>query len=368
MIEYIKIEGYKSIKTMELELKPINILIGSNGSGKSNFISFFKLLSALFNNHLQGFVREEKADNILYFGRKITSKLYGKLIFTSNEGITNNAYYFTLEQDKTGGLYIGEESSGYNVRRDRDNINYFHNYELDESEIAISNFPRDKYLREHISSLRVFHFHDTSATSLLRREGDVQDNLYLKQDGRNLAAFLYFLQVKHEKIFARIVATIKSVAPYIDKFILEPSQLNPKEIELRWVEKGDVESNFSAYQLSDGTLRFIALSTVLLQPNPPSVVIIDEPELGLHPLAIAKLAGMIQAAASKTQIILSTQSANLIDYFEPEDIIAVDRNKDENQSVLTRLNSENLKLWLDDYSLGDLWQRNIINSAQPFLK
>ncbi len=149
---------------------------------------------------------------------------------------------------------------------------------------------------------------------------------------------------------------------------MEPSKLNEKEIELRWIEKGDEESNFSAYQLSDGTLRFIAISTVLLQPTPPSVIIIDEPELGLHPFAIAKLAGMIQLASSKAQLIVSTQSVSLIDYFEPEDIIAVDRNKEQKQSVFMRLNNENLKLWLEDYSLGDLWQRNIINSAQPFIK
>ena len=368
MIEYIKIKGYKSIKNMELELKPINILIGSNGSGKSNFVSFFKLLSSLFNSRLQGFVQSEKADNILYFTRKITKQLYGKLIFTANDGITNNAYYFTLDHDKTGGLYIGKEASGYNVLRDNDTRNYFENYGLGESKTASSNYSRDKYLKEHIASLKVFHFHDTSSTSMLRKESDVQDNLYLRSDGRNLAAFLYFLKEKHEKIYARIVNTIKSVAPYIEYFILEPSKLNDKEIELRWVEKGDFESNFSAYLLSDGTIRFIALATVLLQPNPPSVIIIDEPELGLHPLAIAKLAGMIQSASSRTQIIISTQSANLIDYFEPEDIITVDRNKAENQSVFTRLDSEGLKLWSEDYSLGDLWQRNIINSAQPFLK
>jgi predicted ATPase len=368
MIEYIEIKGYKSIKQMQLVLKPINILIGSNGSGKSNFISFFKLLNALFNQRLQTFIKEEKADNILYFGRRTTKQLHGKLIFTSDAGINNNAYHFSLTQDKIGGLYIDTEASGYNVSLLSDYQNYFHNNGLEESKTATSNYPRDKYIKAYMSSLRIFHFHDTSSTSMLRKECDVQDNVYLKYDGRNLAAFLYFIKVKHEKIYARIMATVKSIAPYIDTFILEPSQLNKKEIELRWVDKGDPESNFSAYQLSDGTIRFIGLATVLLQPNPPSVIIIDEPELGLHPLAIAKLAGMIQIASQKTQVIVSTQSANLIDYFEPEDVITVDKNKEDNQSIFMRLEAENLKLWSDDYTLGDLWQRNIINAAQPFFQ
>lgn len=368
MIEYIEIKGYKSIKHLKLELRPINILIGSNGSGKSNFISFFKLLNALFNKRLQKFIIDEKADNILYFGRRTTKQLYGKLIFTSDAGITNNAYHFTLVQDKVGGLFIDKEAAGYNVLRDNDSRNYFDNQDLDESKTALSNYPRDKYLNKYMSSLSIFHFHDTSSTSMLRKESDVQDNIYLKYDGRNLAAFLYFIKVKHEKIYARIIATVKSIAPYIDKFILEPSTLNKNEIELRWVDTDDSESNFSAYHLSDGTIRFIALATVLLQPNPPSVIIIDEPELGLHPLAIAKLAGMIQSASTRTQVIISTQSANLIDYFEPEDVITVDKSAEEKQSVFTRLEAENLELWSNDYSLGDLWQRNIINAAQPFIK
>ena len=133
----------------------------------------------------------------------------------------------------------------------------------------------------------MFHFHDTSATSYLRRECDINDNAFLKQDGRNLPAFLYFLKIKHPIVFSRIEKTIQSVAPYIAKLILEPNRLNEKEIELRWVDRGDLDSNFSAYQLSDGTLRFIALATLLMQPEPPAVIVIDEPELGLHPFAIS---------------------------------------------------------------------------------
>lgn len=367
MIEYIEIKGFKSIKEMKLEMKPINILIGSNGAGKSNFVSFFKLVSSIFNSRLQKYIQEEKTDNILYFGRKTTHELYGKLIFSEEDG-HNNAYNFNLLRTKEGGLYIYQEGSGYNVSYHEDVHNYFYNSNLEESQFAKSSQRRNRILQAYMNSLRVFHFHDTSSTSALRTECDVKDNHYLKSDGRNLPAFLYLLKQKHSIIYKRVVNTVQSVAPYIDNFILEPGKLNEKEIELRWVEKGDVESSFSAYQLSDGTLRFIGLTTVLLQPNPPSVIIIDEPELGLHPFAIAKLAGMIQSASSKAQVIISTQSVGLIDYFDPEDIIAVDRNKEQNQSIFMRLSTENLKLWIEDYTLGDLWQRNIINSAQPFIK
>lgn len=367
MIEYIKIEGYKSIKTMELEMRPINVFIGSNGSGKSNFISFFKMVHAIFNRQLQRFVIEEKADNLLYFGRKTTEKLYGKLIFT-NDGKDNNAYWFRLAQTKEGGLYIEEEGSGYNVKKENDYRNYFTYPNIEESFIKKTNSFRDKYLIRYLSNIQVYHFHDTSSTSLLRKECDINDNDSLKTDGRNLPAFLYYLKQAHQKKYLRLEKTIQSVAPYIDHFILEPKKLNPNEIELRWVEKGDQNSNFSAYQFSDGTLRFIALATVLMQPDPPGVIIIDEPELGLHPQAITKLAGLIEAASSQTQIILSTQSVNLVDCFKPEDVITVDRSTIENQSIFKRLDSDSLKVWLEDHTLGELWERNIINSAQPFAK
>ncbi len=369
MIDYIEIKGYKSIKELKLELKPINILIGSNGVGKSNFVSFFKLINAIFNQRLQKYVIEQDADDLLYFGRKRTETLFGKLIFNSGGG-NNNAYFFELMQTKDGGLYIGEEGAGYNVNRQSNFSNYFNNLSIMESKVPNESGRRYTYINRHLTNLQLYHFHDTSITSFLRKSCDIDDNLYLKQDGRNLPAFLYLLKVNHPKIYGRIEKTVQSVAPYIDKFILEPKKIIGQEetIALRWVDKGDFESDFSAYQLSDGTLRFIALATLLLQPTPPSVIIVDEPELGLHPFAINILSGMIQVASSKAQIIIATQSPGLISNFKPEDIVVLDKNIEENQTVFNRLNSDDLNEWLQDFTLGDLWERNIINGAQPFIK
>jgi predicted ATPase len=367
MIEYLKIEGYKSIKEIELTMKPINLLIGSNGAGKSNFISFFKLINAIFNTRLQKYVIEQNADNILHFGRKHTKVMKGKMIF-SNGDVHNNSYIFELAQKTDGGLYLDNEGSGYKVMIEDDSHNYFYNHNLEESKFASDTYKRNRILRSYISTLQVFHFHDTSDTSFLRKKCDIDDNSYLKQDGRNLPAILYFLKIKHEKVFNRIVKAIQAVAPYISDFILEPSRLNDKEIELRWIDKGDPESNFSAYQLSDGTLRFIALATLLMQPDPPAVVIIDEPELGLHPFAIGKLSGIIKSASEKAQIIAATQSPGLINNFSPEDVIVIDRNQEENQTIFKRLDEESLSHWLEDYKLGELWVSNIINAAQPFYK
>ncbi len=369
MINYIKIEGYKSIKRMELELKPINVLIGSNGAGKSNFLSFFRLLRAIFNKQLQHFVSEETADNLLYFGRRTTAHLDGKVIF-SKDGQSNNAYNFRLSPTIDGDLFIDYEGSGYNVNVNDDTHNYKYESSLKESTIQSKKWQRDKYLANYLSSIEVYHFHDTSVSSWLRKSSEIEDNRVFKSDGRNLAAFLYRLKQGSPIVYHRIFKTIQSVAPFIYDFILEPSLTKGREdsIELRWIDHDDLNSNFSTRHFSDGTLRFIALTTLLLQPNPPSIIIIDEPELGLHPLAISKLAGMIQIASQKAQIIISTQSVTLVDCFNPEDIITVDRDATVRQSIFQRLKMEDFKIWLDEHSLGELWERNIINSAQPFLK
>ena len=369
MINYIKIEGYKSIRKLELELTPINVLIGSNGSGKSNFPSFFKLLRAIFNKQLQHFVMEENADNLLYFGQKNTEHVDGKVIF-SKESAKNNAYIFRLSPTIDGEMFIEFEGSGFNVSKDDDKKNYTFNRITKESQIGIGNLYSDQYLAEYLNGIQVYHFHDTSRGSWLRKSCEIEDNKVIKQDGRNLPAFLYKLKQKHPVIYNRIITIVKSAAPFIHDFILEPSETKGREdtIELRWIDNNDLNSNFSAQHFSDGTLRFIALTTVLLQPKPPSIIIIDEPELGLHPLAISKLAGMIQVVSQKSQIFISTQSVTLVDCFTADDIITVDRDEREKQSTFRRLRSEDFGIWLNDHLLGELWERNIINAAQPFMK
>jgi len=364
MINRIKIEGYKSIKDLDLELKPINILIGSNGVGKSNFLSFFKLLNNIYEQRLQNFVaRQGGADNFLHFGKKNTQHVYGKILFSDTvNSQNNNSFYFRLSPTNENKFIIEKEASGYRVNWDNDLNGYYYDSNISESVIKKSNVYRDRYLREYLESLRIFHFHDTGENSPLRGSSQVDDNKVLKENGSNLPAFLYFLQQKHLKNFNRIEKTIQSIAPYFERFELEPDRLFENMIKLEWKEINQPNSYFNASHLSDGTLRFIALTTLLMQPNLPEVIIIDEPELGLHPFAINKLAGLIRKASAESQIIISTQSVNFVDNFEPEEIITVDR--EENQSIFRRIESQSLNEWLSYYTIGDLWQKNVIK-GQP---
>ena len=351
MIEEIKIKGYKSIRDLELSMKPINILIGANGVGKSNFISFFKLVNNIYEQRLQQFSLKSGVDNLLHFGRKYTNEIVGRISFHST-----NAYNFVLIPSDNGNLLIKEENSVYKYSLYSPSLT---NENLTESNIINSSHTRDEYLRPLLKSFKIYHFHDTSITSPLRASSNINDNRILKEDGSNLAAFLYYLKDKHKQVFKRLESIIKSVIPDFDKFNLEPDKLDENRIRLVWNEINHPDSYFDANHFSDGSLRFIALTTLFMQAELPSIIIVDEPELGLHPLAINKLSEMIKSVANRgCQVIVSTQSVNLINNFLPEDIITVDRKA--NESSFKRLSEEQLSYWLEDYSLGELWLKNVI--------
>jgi len=354
MLENIKIEGYKSIKSLDLYLKPVNILIGANGVGKSNFVSFFKLINYIYEQRLQEFSLRSGVDNLLRYGRKHTDLIDGFLSFG------DNAYKFSLAPSDNDSLFLTTEDSIYYPNKN--NTSFWVN-NVKESVIKTSDRRRDAYLRGHLNSYKIYHFHDTSIGAPLRTPSKLDDNRFLRENGGNLAAYLYYLQKKTPKNFHRIEKTINSIAPFFDKFNLEPDRLDESRIKLVWHENGKEDTYFDASHLSDGSLRFIALTTLLLQPELPNTIIIDEPELGLHPVAINKLSGLIKSAAQQgCQIIVSTQSVNLLNNFQAEDIITVD--KEDEQSSFQRLNSDDLHKWLSDYTLGELWTKSVIK-GQP---
>lgn len=348
-LDYIKIEGYKSFKKIKLDLQSINVLIGANGAGKSNFISFFSFLNTAYNEQLEAFIKGRGIDTILHNGRKQTDKLFAQLSF-NNE---TNAYDFSFQvQNKT--LVSESEILWY---RDNSWINSQNDTEL---RIKNNTTGRARYINQYLNELRVYHFHDTGEKSPFNSDNNIIDNRILQTKGGNLAAFLYCLQSEHPIIYKRIVKVIQSIAPYFRDFDLQP---NNNKIDLAWRDLHS-ENLYGASDLSDGTIRFIALTTLFLQPNPPAVIIIDEPELGLHPFAINKLAGLIKSASERdVQVILSTQSVELVNCFKAEDIITVDNKSGE--TTLTRLDNSDLSEWLEDYTVGDMWRQNLLDKGFP---
>ncbi|MCX6020441.1 MAG: AAA family ATPase, partial [Chloroflexi bacterium] len=319
-VHAITVRGFKSIAALEnLELRAINILIGANGSGKSNFLGVFSFLHAVREGRLRYYVIQAGgADKVLHFGAKVTSRLEIRAEF--EEG----TYRYETSFSTTGydQLYtVGEAVSLWNIQRIPNGLLSSKALTPVGTEAALSD-PRvsgiEKKVRDRVGDWRVYHFQDTSANSQLKTTADLNDNRYLHPDGGNLAAFLYLLRERHNVCYERIRRTIQQVAPFFDDFLLEPQRLNPDKIRLEWRHR-DSDAYFDVSSLSDGTLRFIALATLFLQPEAdrPSVILVDEPELGLHPYAVSLLAALIQKAAVTTQVIVSTQSPLLLDYFEP---------------------------------------------------
>ncbi len=365
-IKKLTIKGFKSIRSLKsFEIRPLNVLIGANGSGKSNFVSFFSLLRAMVDQALQLNVETGGgADAILHQGPKKTKRIVGKVYFGAN------GYEFSLLPTADNRLVFGEETVYFagDYGKSREGFGKGHTEaKLKNRKDDQSHFGRGlgipSYVFNALSSWMVYHFHDTSDSAAMRRMVTTRDYEELRADAGNIAAFLLNLRDHrdHVKQYELIRDSVRLVAPFFDDFKLRPeAKGNGDQVSLEWTQRGS-NYPFQPYQLSDGTLRFICLATALLQPRPPSTILLDEPELGLHPYALNVLADLLKQAAGRTQVIVSTQSAPLLDYFEPEDIIVVDRK--DGASEFRRLEAEQLSEWLKDYSLGELWQKNVFEGG-----
>ncbi len=359
-LDYLTVRGFKSIRDMDhLQLKALNVLIGANGSGKSNFIAVFRLLNEILEGRLQRFSAAAGLNNLLHFGPKTTQQIsidlffdvyqYGLDLIPSDFG----TLVFKSEQYRAQSPNPSDEppvslsfASGHNETTLQDNIK--------------RGFSLAAIIIAALRSWRTYHFHDTSSTAAIKLTSDINDSQRLRADAGNLAAFLYMLQNNDYRLYyERIVETIHLIAPFFDDFVLQPQVGNPNLIRLRWKDKGSADA-LDVSALSDGTLRFMCLATLLLQPEAllPSIILIDEPELGLHPYAINVLAGLLKSASTQTQVIVSTQSVPLVDQFDPEDVIVVERTDD--QSTFRRLKTEELADWLEEYGLGELWEKNVL--------
>ena len=350
-ISRLVLHGYKSIADCDIKLGMLNVLIGANGAGKSTFISFFRLINRILDEQLQTTVSLMGGpDAVLHFGRKTTEELQAELYFG------NNGYRFSLKPTQDNRMMLSHEALWWNAHGDwRPKSGHFETYAHEQkNKTRIYGF-----VVPAIRSWRIYHFHDTGTSAQVKQIHNINDNEFLREDARNLAAFLLRLQNHHEEHYRRIVKAIRLVAPFFGDFHLRPTVGNAEKIQLEWTENG-MDEPFGASALSDGTLRFICLVTVLLQPEEfmPKTVLVDEPELGLHPFAVNILAGLMKSAAKEHQLIVSTQSVELVNEFDVEDLIVVDkRNK---TSVFRQPKANELDGWLEEYSLGELWKKNLL--------
>jgi predicted ATPase len=355
VLDRLGIRGYKSIRSIDLSLKQLNVLVGANGSGKSNLVQVFDFLGYLVRAELQiGVRRAGGAGALLHHGRKVTPEIAVSLSFGLNKyeahlrpGDDDNLYFVYEEVDFHGPGY----ARPFNLP-----LGSGHAESKLQTEAKSHPNGAAEWALNTMRSWRVYHFHDTSSGSRVKQRGPVSDDKFLRSDAGNLAAFLFRLSQMDESSYRRIVQSVRSVAPFFDDFDLVPDRSNSDVIQVEWRHR-DTDTYFNAHALSDGTLRFMCLATLLLQPEPPSLIVIDEPELGLHPFAIAQLCDLLRSCGQ--QVLISTQSVSLLNQLEDlEDVIIIEQVKGESKAQ--RLELAVVETWLEEYSLGELWEKNLI--------
>jgi predicted ATPase len=364
-LQRVILKGFKSIKEMDLELRPLNVLIGANGAGKSNLVSFFKMLNEMMAMRLQEYVGTTgRAQSILHFGPKVTPQMGARLEFEVDNGV--DTYAMRLFHAAGDTLVFADESlsflqTGYKQPKVVP-LGSGHG-ETRIGQKADDGEPTARVFKRLLDHCRVYHFHDTSPTARVRQHCYIGDNRWLMPDAGNLAAILLRLREENSgAVYQRIVRTIRLIAPFFADFDLEPAGANKKDIMLNWRDKG-LDQVFGPHQLSDGTLRAVCLVTLLMQPENelPGLIIVDEPELGLHPYALNMVAALFKKASNHTQVLVSTQSTSFLDNFGPEDVVLV--NREGKESRFMRPDGAKLEAWLDEYTLGEVWQKNVIGGG-----
>lgn len=362
MLQSLSIHGYKSIAHIEdLDLRRLNVIIGPNGAGKSNLLSLFRLLSFSLSDResLPGYVgRQGGASKLLYGGPNMTRHIDIQLRFSGKEPFSFNEYSFTLSYAANDTFVYTDESFRYRhsgADHPAPSLGAGHSNPL-LLQAAEQGNPTAQYIVNSLRRIIYHQFHNTSATSRMRQKWSTTDARHLKEDAGNLAAFLYRIATQHPPYYQRIRASLRQLLPGFDDFVFEPDY---GQILLEWRESGS-DLVFTASQASDGMLRIFALVALLQQPpaDLPAVLILDEPELGLHPAAIDFIGALIRSASHATQIFIATQSPQLVDCFEPEDILIAERP--HGSTELTRHTASELAAWLEDYSYSEIWRKNLV--------
>jgi predicted ATPase len=378
MIERLTVKNFKSLVDVDLELRPLNILVGRNGSGKSNFLSFFHLLREGAAGNLNNTINAMGGfSQVIHYGAQDT--LEWELTFQKVPNVDTVYYKGQLGRRGTSGYSIRLEElerPPYPTHTNRykylsvadGHVRILKSsgdeeepaYDESDQEFVIAQvrnrvrYPVLAEIRALIADWQISRGFGSDALHNVRTPQvfNVVDPLRLDPSGMNLVSVLQQLanQPQFSGISERLLQILQGGFPDLVKLDIPISAGGMGSLNYR---SRDLSLPIPAISMSDGQLRFLALAVSLLLPDPPSLIAIDEPEVGLHPEMLEVLMELLQQASQRTQIIIATHSPRLIDLTNPDDVIVVDR--EHGQTSLKRLPSDQLHRWLERYSLGKLW-------------
>ena len=369
-IESLHVKGFRSLADVEInEMPRAAVLIGANGSGKSNLVRFFEMMNWMIGaRRLDEFIqRRGGADDQLFGGTKTSPRMEAELAIRTESG--RNNYRFALGHAHPDRFMFMDEA----FRFTRDGLGSDAPWQPigsghTEAKIvnaaqSVASVEIDKEMAGVLVHLLrrcvVYQFHDTSYDSSLKKKWESEDNNDLRSDGGNLAAVLLRLEQMNFDRFEAICDSIRRVLPIFDRFWIKEEY---GKVLLRWKAKG-MDKTIGAHLTSDGSLRLFALATLLNLPPEmlPDVLILDGPELGLHPDAVALVGDMIKVLAEDRQVIVATQSPLLVDQFALDEILVLELR--DRRTEIHRCNEIEYRDWLKEYTTGELWQKNVIGGC-----
>ena len=386
-LKQLHLKGLLSFRDTKLELRDLNVLIGPNGSGKSNLIEVIGLLQALPRDFAAAIRHGGGVQEWLWRGRKAAEKaaqvfvvaehrvgdiiLHHTLTFASHEQeftITEemleaeNPHYPIFQVREREGVIaqLPDPDSAFPAER-RIDLG-----EVERGQSVLSaireprQFPQMAHLAKQYESIRIYR--DLGlGPSMAGKQHQTSDrpSSFLEEDTGNLNLILNRMELDGSR---------EKVEEHLTRFYeeFEGLSIQPEALSLRLFmrEKG-LGGLTPANRLSDGTIRYLCLLAILCHPEPPPLICIEEPEIGLHPDILHDVAHLLLDASQRTQLIVTTHSDILIDALsgDPETVVVCERDFDAG-TTFRRLTAEELKPWLEDYTLGKLWRKGQLGGVR----
>jgi predicted ATPase len=372
--ERLEVKGYRRLRRIDLSLRPFNVLIGANGVGKSSILEVIDLLAA-------------SADGVL---EQTISHSGGVSSLITADGKTDSMHLalhmpVTAEQPIVYQMSIASEGNGYSIVREeltqqQDQgsekpfrflnanaaiVEYYKagakkpdrpNWEYKRMETALSQVPKmykkpENFRNVLASSAEIYHTLSVSARAPVRLPQSMQPARTPGTDGEDLLSCLYLMRETERDRFEAVEDALRAAFPTFDRIDLPPAAAG--SLTLAWRDRSFVRPIFP-HQLSEGTLRFLWLVTLLQSPELPAVTLIDEPEVSLHPEMLQLLAELMREASSRTQLVVATHSDRFVRFLDPDELVVCDLDECGGTTV-RRASDLDLDAWMKNYSLDQLW-------------
>ena len=363
-IESVHIKGFRSLADVRLDRIPNPmVLLGTNGAGKSNVLRFFEMLKEMAHLRLGEFtLRQGGSDDQLFGGARLTQRIEATVFFRTTLG--RSRVMFVLQHAHPDQMTItGEQFRSLDPEdSENDAVYLFFDQPVGYESAFVQesgSSTADMRLRKAaglLADCAHYQFHDTSDCAPVKTRWDVEDNHRLLGHGGNLASVLLSLQKNEARRFDLICKQIALVVPDFNGF--QNVEHYGKTI-LRWRSKATGKT-IGAHLTSDGSLRCFQLVTLLNLPDAllPRIVLLDEPELGLHPAAVALISQMVKSLAGRRQVIVATQSPHFVDAFGLKEVVVLELR--DGRTEATKPDPSRFSRLLKDYSTGELWWKGVL--------